>query len=127
SEDALAPRIVSLRPVHEPTAGAQVVDAPAGEAARRVDDVVLGVAGVDADRVQLQQLAAVVLVEPADRAPAYRHRRPAEVVVEEVEHRRMGGGGAEQVTELAERVRADRVPLVGGRAVAGEAVLDVDG
>ena len=38
----------------------------------------------------------------------------------------MAGGGAEQVAEAAERVGADRLPLVGGGAEAGEAVLDVD-
>ena len=43
----------------------RVVDRPAGERARHFGDVLLRVAAVDAERVQLHQLAAVVLVQPA--------------------------------------------------------------
>src|SRR5947207_12454347 len=38
-------------------------DRPAGERASDLSDVLLGVAAVDAKRVQLQQFAAVVLVQ----------------------------------------------------------------
>ena len=69
-------------------------------------DVGLRVAGVDADRVQLEQLAAVVLVDPADHAAAHRARHRVQVVVEVVEHRRVQRGGAQQVAEAAEHVRA---------------------
>ena len=41
---------------------------PAGERARDVDDVLLRVAAVDAERVQLEQLARVVLVDAASIA-----------------------------------------------------------
>ena len=40
-------------------------DRPAGERTRDVDDVFLGVAAVDAERVELEQLARVVFVQAA--------------------------------------------------------------
>ena len=96
-----------------------VVDRPAGERARDGDDVGLRVAAVDAERVQLHQLAAVVLVEP--RTPrvgretsardllARRLRLP---VVEVEQHRRVASRGQQQVAEPAEDVRTDRIALV---------------
>ena len=55
---------------------------PAGERARHLGDVLLRVAAVDAERVQLHQLAPVVLVETFRRVlarrlrPRHRRRRP---------------------------------------------------
>ena len=49
-----------------PLAGA--LDAPSREDPRHVDDVLLGIATVHAERVQLEQLAGVVLVDPLGHA-----------------------------------------------------------
>ena len=79
------------------------VDAGAGEDARGIDHAFLAVRGVDADGVQLEQLAPLVLVGVLRRRLA---------VVEIREHRRVLGDGEQQVAELAEGVRADRVGVV---------------
>src|SRR5207302_7492505 len=50
---------------HETAAELWPVDAPAGEAARRLGHVLLRVAAVYSERVQLQQLAAVILIQTA--------------------------------------------------------------
>ena len=125
-EDALGPRVVLGRPINELAARAQVVDAPPREAPRRIHHVGLGVAGVDADGVQLHQLAPVVLVDAADDAPAHRPRHRVQVVVEVEDHGRVLGGGAQQVAEAAEGVWPYGVALVGRSRGPGEAVGDVD-
>jgi hypothetical protein len=110
--------VVHARPEDEVPVGLRPVDRPAGERAGDLGDVLLCVAAVHAERVQLHQLARVVLVESA-LASAVRSRRHDEVrpgaepVVEVEEHRRMVRGGAHEVGELAHRVRADRFALVG--------------
>src|SRR6185503_267330 len=48
----------------EPCPPLRAVDAPAGKDARDGDDVLLGVAAIHAKRVQLEQLAGVVPVDP---------------------------------------------------------------
>ena len=95
------------------------VDAEPGEDARGVQDAGLAVPAVDADGVQLEELAALVLV---------RVRRRRVAVVEVGEHRRVLGDAAQQVGELAERVRADRVRVVRARlvrAVVGDRHVEV--
>src|SRR5262249_25112570 len=103
---------------------------PAGKAPCDGDHVLLRVAAVDAKRVELEQLAAVVLVEAVRHTSKSRgliegswragrerteiewlrtHRLP---VVQVVEHRRMASSGEQQVLELAENTGADRVALV---------------
>src|SRR5207237_328728 len=62
AEDDLLPRIVEGR--DEPEL-AVAIDGPARERASDFDDVLLRVTAVNAQRVQLQQLAPVVLVETA--------------------------------------------------------------
>ena len=89
-----------------------------GEDPRRLAHVVLAVAGVDADGVQLEQLAAVVLVDAGDDAAALVHVGAVRVVVEEEQHRRVRGHGAQQVAEAAEHEGTDRLPLVRHDAVA---------
>ena len=75
AEHALAARIVGARPEEIRAALARLIDGPAGEAARHFGDVLLGVAAVHAERVQLHQLAGVVLVEAARPAGGPRRRR----------------------------------------------------
>ena len=70
-EDDLGAVVVRGRPEHEARVLAGAVDRPAGEGPRHLGDVALGVAAVDAQRVQLHQLARVVLVEPGE-APLVR-------------------------------------------------------
>ena len=126
----------------------RLLDRPAGERARDLGDVLLRVAAVDAERVQLHQLAAVVLVQALRRVRVRgaeaRHRearrrtmsqrcrasmRPsdrAHPVVEIEEHRRALRRRAEQVAELAEHVRSDDVALVLGQHEAVGALARVD-
>ena len=63
AEHDLLTRIVQPRIEGEAAALARLVDRPAGEGARDFGDVLLRVAAVHAERVQLHQLAAVVLVQ----------------------------------------------------------------
>ena len=51
-----------------PRSAAEATDGPAGQDLRELLHVLLRVAAVDAERVQLEQLARVVLVQPALRA-----------------------------------------------------------
>ena len=149
--------------------GARREDRPARKGARHLDDVLLRVAAVDAEGVQLHQLAGVVLVEPlralggepvaGRRAPRAHRRSGAEAiapeaaaaetpaaepsaggahlvggeagggggalgrhragVVEVEQHRRVAGGGLQQVAQAPQRVRADGVALVVEHREAG--------
>ena len=79
------------------------VDAEAGEDACELLHVALGVAAVYAERVQLHQLAGVVLVDPVGGVLR---------VVQVDEHRRVQRRRAEQIAEAPERVRPDGALLV---------------
>ena len=61
---------VIMRPVAEHKVGAALgsFDAPPGEDAGDLDDILLGVAAIHTQRVQLEQLAGVVLVDPLRQA-----------------------------------------------------------
>ena len=65
SEHDLLAIVVHPRLESERAALARIGDRPAGERARDFLDVLLRVAAVDAERVELHQLARVVLVEAA--------------------------------------------------------------
>src|SRR5207244_5913071 len=67
SEHDLAPAVMRRRAEDESTALARTVDRPSGEAARHLADVGLRVAAVDAHRVELEELARVVLIGAARR------------------------------------------------------------
>src|SRR5439155_10649761 len=118
AEDGLLAAVVHERTEDEARGVARTVDRPARERARHLGDVLLRVAAVDAERVQLHQLARVVLVEAGALAaigpePRREVRSRAEPVVEVKEHRGMRRRPTEQVTEPAERVGPDDVALVG--------------
>src|SRR5205814_1544159 len=84
--------VVDARAEHEPAALRGWLHAPAGQDARDVDHVRLRVAAVHAERVELEQLAGVVLV---DAAPVRSPRAPgrhALDVVEIEEHGRAPAG-----------------------------------
>ncbi len=87
TEHDLLALVVQLRHEAEAAALARVRDRPAGERARDFGDVLLRVAAVDAERVQLEQLAPVVLVQSLRRVRpllrrllvgARRRREPSE-------------------------------------------------
>src|SRR5207245_8792409 len=99
AEDLLRLRVVVGGGVDELPArlfrrDAQAVDGPAREAARGRHHVVLRVAGGDAERVQLHQLAAVVLVEPELAPAAADGVLPAQGVVDVGQRRGRRGGGS---------------------------------
>ena len=86
-----------------PTANRLEVDAYAGEDAREFLDVFLRVSGADTHRVQLHDLACVILVYMADRVL---------IVVEVAQHRGMPEGGLELIPESSERMQANRLIFV---------------
>ena len=75
---------------------------PARERARDLDHVVLRVAAVDAEGVQLEQLAPVVLVQPPARA---------EMIVEVEQHGRAVRHRAEEIAKMPKSARAERVAV----------------
>ncbi len=79
------------------------VDAQAGEDARQFLHIALAVAAVHAHGVQFHQFARVVLVDVAGGVL---------LVVEVAQHRRMEGGGAQQVAKVPEGVHAQCLILV---------------
>src|SRR5882672_11263075 len=114
SEQDLGPRLVDLRHEAE-AAGIGVVeprDRPAGQDAGKRLDVLLGIAAIDAERVQLEDLASEILVEPLVAALAERRARPDRLDVVEIEaHRRMARDGEQHIGEASGDVRADRLAL----------------
>src|SRR5688572_3508090 len=97
---------------------AKAADRPPGENFRELLHILLRVAAVDAERVQLEQLAGVVLVEAAllaaagPGARALRARSDRLEVVEIHEHRGMLRRRQHHVGKTAEHVRANRLALV---------------
>ncbi len=69
AEHDLFAAVVARRREHEPRSLARL-HRPTGERASDVDDVLLCVAAVDAEGMQLHQLAGVILVDPAAIAAA---------------------------------------------------------
>src|SRR6266403_1295856 len=102
-----------MRGSEEEAAGGRPVaarDAPSGENAGELLHVALAIAAGDAERVQLEQLAGVVLVEPlAEPASGRRIRPDGARVVEVDQHRRMRGDRLQQVGEAAAEMRPDRL------------------
>ena len=132
AEDVLGPAV--MRPVakDESRALLRPLDAPAREDSRDLDDVLLRVTAIDAEGVQLEQLARVILVDSRrlPPAPLLRHLIPAEPrsaewreelarlrrgrtgrdalrIVEIKEHRGAFSRRDEQIFEFAERPRPD--------------------
>jgi hypothetical protein len=91
---------------------------PPGKAARCFGDVLLGIAAVHAQRMQFQQFASIVLIQPAlapfaggrMRGRLCSHRLP---VIEIEQHGGTLRGSAQQILELAEDVRANGVAFIG--------------
>ena len=95
------------------------LDAEPGQDARRVQDLALGVAGVQTRCVQLQQLATVVLVGMLILGLP---------VVQVGQHRRVRRDGREQIREAPEGMAPDGPRIVGprfGDVVAGAGDVEV--
>ena len=87
-------------------------DRPAGQDACQRLDIVLRVAAIDAERVQLHHLARQILVEADMTAlPGLRIRADREHLVEIEQHRRMPLGGEQHIDEAAGDMRPDRLAL----------------
>src|SRR5271165_7283421 len=65
AEHELRPRLVPTRIELKASAFERLVDGPSGEDFRSFGDVALRVSAIHAERVQLQQLTAIILVEAA--------------------------------------------------------------
>ncbi len=120
-EQHLGPRLVDLR--HEAEAAGvripQPRDRPAGQDAGKRLDVLLRIAAIDAERVQLEDLTAEILVESLAGAPADQRVGPDRLNVVEVEaHPRMARHGEQHIGEAAGDVRADRLALEGADEAA---------
>ena len=80
---------------------------PTREAARHFHDILLRVAAMDAEGVEFQQFACVILVG------LFRHvLPPVDAPVEVPKHRRTESGGAEHFGEFAEGVFANHLAVV---------------
>ena len=117
AEDDLRASVVQLGAEHEATDPLGIFDGPAGERARHFDHVLLGVAAIHAQRMQLEQLAAEVLVDAAARAAAalpqrgpLRLRR-ALPVVQVVQHGGTARHGDEQLVKTPQGVGTDHVAV----------------
>ncbi len=97
------------------------MQAPAGQAAGRFEDIVLGVAAVDSQRVQFHQFAAVVFVGSLLRVGA------AVLVAVEINQHGWGGRrGADQIAEFAQRMFANDLAIVGRLEIDAIPFFDVD-
>ncbi len=106
-------RDVACRPARR-----QAAHRPPGEDLRKLLHVLLRVTTIHTERVQLQQLARVVLVEPAPLSCAASPGRAQRggtnrlEVVEIYEHRRMLRRRKHEVLETSEDMRPDRLAFV---------------
>ncbi len=89
-----------------------------GEKPRQLAHVGLAIGRADAERVQLHQLAAEVLVQPALAEPTQLGVRASGIGLVEIDqHHRMGFDGLQHRRERPGQMRPDRVFLQGHRAV----------
>jgi len=83
---------------------------PAGENTREGRHVILRITAIDAERVQLQDFAREIFVEPALVAlPGARARSDRLKIVEIDEHRRMLRHRPQHVAETSEHERTNRL------------------
>src|SRR6478672_9061887 len=101
-EHCFRQRVMLLATKREHTWFARRRDGPTRECARYLDDIVLRIPAIDAKRMELQQLAGVVLIESI---------LSAQVVVEIKQHGRTVRHRAEQVAEFSKCARAEDVAI----------------
>ena len=105
-------RFCGTRPLACGGSEAWIDDGPAGDDPGEARDVGLGVAAVDAERVQFEDLAREVLVEAASAIAAGLAVGADRLRVVEIDqHRGVLLDGLQHVAEAAEHVRADRLAL----------------
>jgi hypothetical protein len=119
TEHDLFALVVNARLETEARFAARLANRPAGKTARDFVHVLLRVAAVDPQSMKLHQLARVVLVEPAPAIIRSHLRRGgvrtgAQPIVQIKKHRGALRRGAQEVAETAQRVRPNRVAVVGG-------------
>src|SRR6478672_113259 len=115
---ALGARLVHARIECELAAAHRVLayrnDAPTRDHLGEARDIVLGVNGAYAERVQFENFARKILVQPAAAVLAGLRGRPDRPRVVEIDqHRRMGLDRLQHVAEAAKHVHADRLALEG--------------
>jgi len=120
AEQELLPRLVGPLAKQEAPGIVLVLarDGPAGEDAREGGDVVLRIAAAHPQRVQLEDLARQVLVEPARALQALTGARADEAagadrlrLVQVQQHGRVRDRGQQQVLEAAHHMGPDRIGL----------------
>ena len=105
-------RLMTIVVIGKAVVLAVAAERPAGQDLRHRDDVVLRVAAVHAERVELHQFAAEIFVESlAGKFSGARMRADRLRIVEIQKHRGMARGGQHHVLELSGDVRADRLTL----------------
>ena len=93
---------------------ARVDPGPAGEHVGKARDILLGIAAVHADGVQLHGLAGEILIEPLVAGDAGDRIRAHRLDIVEIEqHRRVAFDRLHHVDKSSEHVGADRLALVG--------------
>src|SRR5688572_4806836 len=99
------------------TAALESADRPSSENLCELQHVLLRVAAVDAERMELQQLARVVFIQPppATASCSSRARTDGLEIVEVDEHRRMLRRRQHHILEPTEDMRTDDVALVAAR------------
>ena len=134
AQDLFVAVIVRPVPVHEARAALRPLDAPPGENAGDVDDVLLAVAAIHAEGMELEELASVVLVD-APRHP-FRIESPhpgrlsagrhALRIVQIEEHGGTFRRRDQEVLEPAQRVGTDRFLYIGRHQEAVGTLADED-
>src|SRR5438105_6022729 len=90
------------------------IDAPSSENLCECDDIVLGIAALDAQRVKFENLTAQIFVEAAAGALAGQRIRTDRLRVVEIElHRRMAFDRQHHVGEVTRNMRPNGVPFEG--------------
>ena len=131
-QDKFFALVMHLVVVEEATALAGFVDGPAGEAARDLDDILLRVAAVDAQRMEFHQFTRVIFVQATLYFPVLgfgvQIRLHGLKIVQVEKHGRTLGRGLKQGAELAEHVGADGVAVIrrDQEAVRSFVVVDIE-
>ena len=102
--------------------GAAAVKGPAGQATRGLAHIGLRIAAIHAQRVQLHQLARIVLIRHILRIGAHLVR----LAIQIHEHRGRRRAGADEVLEVAQRVLANHIAIIARLQVNAVALLQVD-
>ena len=102
-------------------------DGPAGEHLGEIQNIDLGVAGANAERMQLKDLAREILIEPAGAIDTGDRVGPdGHLVVKIDQHRRMAFGSKQEIGKAPENMRADCFALVAAGHVGHHECRDAE-